>query len=175
MVLGGVPIWTLTHSETICWSQMRNSRNQERRSREIRPQLLNISAFFFFPLSSHPSPVFTSSIDSLFSDSFQALQSISRMAVVNSCRTTQLFNSSTAEKKKKKKRNCRLLEGVSPRPELLEGLRQSVTPPCHGRCLLMTWQRCHNCKGTRANLGVPLNNMSKRIIFFLFCFKSPSH
>lgn len=157
MVLGGVPIWTLTHSQTVGWSQMRNSRHQMRRSREIRLQLLNISAPFF-PLPSTPAPPPPPSPSSLpvsiphsathlrRSSRFRGWLSSTAVAQ-RSCLTVQLL----------KKKNCWLLEGVTLHPELLERLRQSVAPPCHGRCLLMTWQRCHNSKVTRANLGVPLN------------------
>lgn len=150
------------HSETVGWSQMRNSRNQMRRSREIRLQLLNISALFF-PL---PPPLLPSSIDSSFSDSSQALQSISGMAVVNSCRTTQLFNSSTAGKKTKQKKTACFWKASRRVQELLEELRQSVVPPCHGRCLLMTWQRCHHSKVTRANLGYFRREARRKLFFF---------
>lgn len=112
VVLGGVPIWTLTHSETVGWSQMRNSRNQMRRSREIRLQLLNISALFFPLPSPPPSP---SSLPVSIAHSATHLRRYSRF---------RGWLSSTAVAQRscltvKKKKNCLLLEGVSPRPRVV--------------------------------------------------------
>lgn len=80
-----------------------------------------------------------------------------------SCLTVQLRG-----KKTKQKKTACFWKASRRVQELLEGLRQSVVLPCHSRCLLMTWQRCHYSKVTRANLGYFRREARRKLFCFFF-------